>query len=82
MKAIREGKKFNVLTGFRVWASKTERDTDASGDASSFTISFTDFGIPDDFLIDKSSKTNSSTESGAAALTSAVAAALVTFLLF
>ena len=33
LKAIREGRQFNVLTGFRVWEDKSEKDTDASGDA-------------------------------------------------
>ena len=36
LRAIREGRSFNVLTGFRVWPSKSSKDTDASGDAPAF----------------------------------------------
>ena len=54
LKAIREGREFNVQSGFRVWESKSAKDTDFSGDADEFKIKFTDFGIDDSFLIDNS----------------------------
>ena len=54
LKSIREGREFNVQSGFRVWESKSAKDTDASGDATEFKIKFTDFGIDDSFLIDNS----------------------------
>ena len=65
MKSIREGREFKVQSGFRVWEDKSEKDTDASGDAAEFTIKFTDFGIDDTFLIDPSPQVSVTTASGA-----------------
>ena len=65
LKSIREGREFKVQSGFRVWEDKSEKDTDASGDAAEFTIKFTDFGIDDTFLIDPSPQVSVTTASGA-----------------
>ena len=79
LKAIREGRTFNVRTGFRVWDDKSERDTDASGDAEAFTMTFTDFGIDDAFLVDHSSEDAACPGLAASA---AIATALVSLLMF
>ena len=82
LRAIREGRSFNVLTGFRVWPNKASKDTDAGGDAPIFSLAFKDFGIVGELPEDRVSSTSTSTsaDSGAHAL-AAAATSFAAFLL-